>query len=49
MAVTCSEVARLLGAIVGLGLNLVGLQTYNDLQDALSRRSMKQGVWNGRA
>jgi anti-anti-sigma regulatory factor/HAMP domain-containing protein len=37
-----SEVAQ---TMVGLGLSLSGLRTYNDLQGALSRRSIKQRVW----
>ena len=39
------EVAQ---AIVALGLNLLGLRTYNDLQSALSHRSMN-GAWKGAA
>ena len=41
-----AEVAQ---AIVGLGLDLGGLQAHNDLQDALSQRPMRNGVRNGRA
>jgi anti-anti-sigma regulatory factor/HAMP domain-containing protein len=40
-----AEVAQ---TMVGLGLSLTGLRTYNDLQGALSRRSMKHGVSKGR-
>jgi rsbT co-antagonist protein RsbR len=39
------EVAQ---AIVGLGLSLPGLRTYNDLQSALSRRSLN-AAWKGAA